>query len=382
MNLFLKGSEYMKKLYFLLSIIVLIFIGYLIIFITPRNYKIKYQKNNINITEEYSKKNNGYYYLINYKNIKYPIYKESNYKYKRIHITKINVVNDKDITCLNVYFNPEKRTVCSNDNQIIDYRLLNEEFLDKYYKYQQKDQKIIDTYNNIKIYNYDNNDLYIWNYKELLFVNEKNKTEEIKLFKKDNYSNKLMYQDDNYLIIPNYDSKYYFKKVFIYDMKNQIMNDINFDYEISYNSYYMGSYKNKVYLIDKKNNRQYSIDLKKLKVKLTGSKTKKAFYYNGKDTINKNIKNYTSKEVKFPISNNYKYILKENYLFLNIKNINIKVSNQKIDNILNQSKDTIYYVSKGAIYSYNILEGEQKLLKNEEWKFNNKNILFVYNNQK
>ena len=90
-----------------------------------------------------------------------------------------------------------------------------------------------------------------------------NNNEKINILKEEKYNNQSTYQNDRYLVIPDYDSSYYFKKIYIYDTIKNNLSNITFNYEISYNLLYLGTFKNKLYFLDLKNKNEYELNLKK-----------------------------------------------------------------------------------------------------------------------
>lgn len=251
----------MKKFYLFIIIFLLIFSTFLLIKYLPKNYTNIYTLNNVKVTEKYLKKSKQYLFILSYKKINYPLLISKKYTSKRNLISKIKLISDKNIVCLNAKINNNIYPLCSNNKILIDYRLLDSTFLKQYYNYKVTD--ITPTnYKKINIYNYNNNRFLIWNYKGL-FNLEKNKNDEINILKNDNYDNLLAIQNQDYLVMPNYDSKYYFIKIYIYNFQKNQLYSIETDYEIPYESYYLGEKENIFYLIDKNNEIEYAINAKK-----------------------------------------------------------------------------------------------------------------------
>ena len=362
----------MKKLYLLITFILLTFLLFLIIIFKPRNYIIDYQINDLFITEKYQK-NEGYYIYIDYKDLKYPIYINKKYNRKRKLIKSV-IVNELDKeACLNIFTQDKDYLVCSKDNEITTIESLSKDYQEKFNI--KKEEKLLDTYKNIAIYNKDLTYL-IWNYKGFYQINKNYNN--LDIFKNDNYQNNLSYQTENYLIFPNYDNEYYFTKLYVYDIKKNNLKDIYFDFEISYDSYYLGHISNNAYLIDKKNQNEYQIDLKNKSIEKI-SKDNTAKYYNGSKFEDMSITKLINNEIRFKYNNIYNYSLENNKLYLNIKDFKILITPQNVKQIVHIVNDTVYYLVDDKLYSYKYLENNKLLLKYNEWLFNYNNHIFIFN---
>ena len=363
----------MKKIYLLISIILLTFLIFIIIILKSRNYSINYSINNFNIKEEYFKES-GYYFTIKYKELDYPIYIDQKYTHKRKHLTNIILFEKEQEICFKVTIFNNNYYICSNNNKLTTLNNLSDKFL-KEYNLQNNNSNLIKKYNNIEIYNNDLKIL-VWNYKGFYYLN-KNNNNEVNIFKKDNYQNELTYQTNKYLIFPDYDSNYYFNKIYIYDILKNKINSITFDYEISYDSYYLGSVNNSVYFIDRKNNKEYELNLKKNSINII-SNDNNAIYYNGDKWENQSINKLITDKIVFPQNNKYNFNLENNNLYININNSKILI-NTDVKSIINIQNDTIYYIINDTIYSYQYLKNNNILIKYPELNFNYNNQIFIFN---
>lgn len=363
----------MSKLKLLIITISLLFLIYIAIYFSPRNYKINYKINNINIHEEYV---DGFIYLTaDIGDDLFEYMYRSNYSTNRKIITKIDEYIDKDNHCL--YFgikNYDLIPVCKNKNEYIDFRLIKEEKFKNFLsnKYSNKNENVNKKINdNITINNYNNNVYGLWNYNGVIYVSNK-EIKNIELLNEDCYHPNLNYQIDNYLIIPNYDQKYMFDEFNIINLKNGSVEKWQMDYKISYNSYYLGDIDNYIYLYDLKNEIEYKINVdRKRIVKLDNYVT-----YDNK------FKNISKREVsnqKFNISKSFNYEYNNNSLYYvyNLKKLKTKIDEGNIT-IIREYNDMIYYLIDDALFEYSINHGINKLITNYEWKFNKTNQIYVY----
>lgn len=366
-----------QKLFLIISLIIIVI--YIIILNIPKNYQIDYIINKVKIKEKYNKKQNQYEFIFTYQNQEYPLIIEDKYEIKQKHITNIEIKEDKQDTCLNITYKEKIYYICSDINGLKDYRLINQQLYEATYP-TQEENNLEETYETIEIY--DKNNIYlIWNYNGYISLNNKNT--KIKLFQNEKYTSTNTYQTQNYLIIPNYDTEYYFQKIYIHDIDTNKTKIIQFDYEISYNILYLGTYKNKVYILDLKNKNEYELNFKKSTIKLINEKNNNGLYYNGEKLVTIKVDTLVKNAEKFPEKiNKYNYILQDNTLYQEINGYQVKVSNHQITSIITQINDTIYYLVDHTIYSYNYNQGEKKLLKNREWKFNYINQIFIFNKTK
>ena len=232
---------------------------------------------------------------------------------------------------------------------------------------------------NYIIYNQEEKIL-LWSYKGFNYLNE-DKIEFIKIFNKDIYEIPHATKINNYIMIPDYEQEHYFNKVYIVNLDNMEVDKWRLKYEISFDSYVQGINDKSIYIIDKKNKKQYELVPHKKKMRIIAKSNGQATIYEkgllSKTPINKLI----TKEQIFTYNNiyNYQIINKKLYLsYLNSKN-KTKVSNQKIDYLVSVSNENVYYLINNTLYKYNPKYGEIKLITYSEWEFNYKNLIFINN---
>jgi len=358
------------KLVMLISILLISFSLFLYFIFKEYSYEKQYVINKFKITEKYNKKSNYYVFNIEYNNINYPYIFKHKYIKKRELIKDIKSYSNDLETCIiptsdKISFYP----LCSKDKEIYTINLSN--INDIPYKY--KNTKIInEEYNKIYINVLNDNSYLLYNYKGFYLISNDMK-KEIELFTKDIYSIDLVYQIDNYLVLPDYNQSYFFDKIYLINIDNGKVKEINMDYKISFDSVFLGDYKNKVYLLDKKNEQEYTINIKKNKIEeidfliLNNNKLEKTTY---RDIVNNNL--------SFKNNIVYTYKIIDNNLYKIINNTKIKLSNREVTEIIKNDDENVYYLSKDNLYMYNNIYGEILLLTNFEWNFNNTNMIYIY----
>lgn len=348
-----------KKLRNLIIFLLAIFLIFIILLNTSHNYNLEYTINDVKVNENYHKKAKYYSFVFTYENNEYEVISFDKYTNKRKLVTDISISKENDNTCLSFtskYVN--LYDVCKSSDTF-------------YYKNNNNDFKTNKTYKNILIDNLNNQTFLLWNYHKFVYLSPKKETT-ISLFNKDVYNLNLIYQTDKTLLIPNYNEDYKFTKIYQINSKNAKTSEINLRFELYFDSYFLGDYKNKVYLYDSKNELEYYIDLKKNDIYKTTYKINN----NGKweNTSNQKLKNNKMSFVKDKIIN---YVLDNNKLYVELTN-NYLVTNKKVDKIIKIDELNVFYISKDTLYQFNPYDGEIPLLKYSEWEFNNNNMIFIF----
>lgn len=352
----------MKKLVLLICSLVLIFTIFLIMYFRPHSYSDEYKINDCLVKESYDKKNKYYSFVFNYKDKDYNVISLDKYTTKRHLVDEVKIRENDEEVCLNIEtHNVTLHSVCSNNNGY-------------FIKEKIEEFKENSSYKNIKISNLNDKTYLLWNYRNFIYLNNK-KQEEISLFNKDIYNLNLVYQMDNYLLIPDYKENYKFDKIYYINSNNGKVKDIDLRYEVYFDSYFLGHDKSKVYLYDIKEEQEYYIDIKKDKI----YKSKYQLLINNKweKTTNQKLKN---DKLKFYNDKLVEYILKDNKLYLKMidSDVDYLITNKEVTKIVKQDNFDVYYISKDTLYYYNPIDGSIPLLKYSEWEFNNNNMIFIF----
>lgn len=348
----------MKKIYILIITIVLLFISFLITLYIPKNYEISYKLDQYEINEKYSKEKKQYTFLVKYEDIEYPFLINHKYTKKQKLIKDIN----KADKCLSINALDNNYELCTENNKFIINNISDAN--------NKKDLK------SLTVLNEFDEKIYAWNYKGYTQIFHNN-TETINILNNDNYENKIAIKTKKYLLTANYDDKYEINKLIIINTNNNKQKDLNLDTSISQNSYFLGEYKEKLYLVDKKNKYEYEINPKNNKIKIFNKDNQGYIYDEG--WINISMNKLVNEKYAFTISNPYNFQLSEDKLTMKINHQIIQISNKKISSIVEINEDTIYFISDDTLYKYTYGKNIIPLIKNTEWKFNYNNQLFIFN---
>jgi hypothetical protein len=373
--------KYRKDRIILLGVAFLFLIITIIVFIIKvfktKSYSLDYQIKDTSISENYDNTNKYYYYKLTYNNFSYDFIYESEYIKERKLISGIKKYYNDEYTCLIVdsdYFtiNP----LCSNQEELIDYHLIDEDTKEKIKKYYKTPSTTELKLNNYEIYNTEDTKV-IWNYKGINII-EKDKIESVNVFKKDIYEPNISTLINNYFIVADYEQTYNYDTIYIIDIDTKEVTKWDLDTEISFDSYIIGTNDKSVYIIDKKNKIEYELVPHKQKMRKISSSNKGIIYNNGEEE-KISMDRLVSQKYSFIDKNNYKFELdnKTLYMSINSSNLKTKISNKEIDSILSIKKDTIYYLIGSTIYRYNLTYGETKIMKYSELEYNNTNIIFI-----
>lgn len=386
----------------------------LLILIFNNGYKVEYEitdnNNTFQITEVQNKKGkDNFYFEIKINDSIFPYQTFSKLNGKK-HIKEIKYYKDDNYECLLPVFN--KKTILfditckTKDNIVYYHNIVNkskslESFASSLDIYNE--EQFIDTSTNtIKkdIYNIlttnliHNHYISITNYQGIININTKN-INEIDIFSSDKYLRPLSTFMGDYYITADYNETYEFTKFYIVNIKNNTLKELKDYYNISFDSYIMGSLKNKLYLFDLDNKIQYEIDLKNMSISKVGNIKKgiKIFLNNAWSNIeaSETIKNKplfknsnrnilkdgtvidTIGDNKYGfiytyVKHNDKYLLyKSNIQNKNIKNYLFEIDN--IDSVI-YVDDYIYFKDGNSIYYYNEEIGKRKIIESNELLFN------------
>lgn len=271
----------------------------------------------------------------------------------------------------------------------------------------ENNQQILGKENNILVYNIQSHFLAMENYKGIYTINNKNlsKIYNVPIFNTDIYSKKISCYVDKYYLVADYSKQTKFNEFKLVDLTNNKVTTIKYDYDISLDSYILGTDKTKVYLFDNDTKREYEIDVKKetiievgntnvgIKMMVNGNFQIIDAYY-----VYQNQMIFTPYETTNEFNGkNYEMVLKVGieksgyyYIFEKSKN-RYKVYRSNIQNGINKTylfetdskellyiKDSVFYIDGKYLKCYNNENGNQIILENKELEFNHNIKIGLY----
>ena len=366
----IKKAKKRRIFFLLLMIIFLFYIG-----LRSKNYEKKYTVNNVSITERYLKKEREYQFVFEVEGHTFFVPIARKYMHKKSFVKNIEVRKNDDTICIfpeSVQFS--FMPLCKKNNEYISYHLIEEEdIVSKDYKKEYLEDE---NFGNLKLYHLNHHKYYIWNYKGFWVMDEDNQ-KEISLFTNDVYTIPLATQVGDFLLLADYNSRFVFQKFYVISSKNDKVRELLLPSELPYESYFLGSTSKKVYLVDKKNKKEYEIYPKRLSITNVTQNNKGKILVNGAwESIG--MQSLIAKEEKFSFKKSISYVLEDEVLYAITMQNKTKVSNQKVKEIVYQNTDEVYYIVDDKLYYYNVFEGEVLVMSYFEWNFNYKNMIYVF----
>ena len=323
---------------------------------------------------------------------------------------------DADYKCILPVINKEKygNVICKIDDTYYNYQDLKgkSESLDLFVKnlnIDEKEQQELANKNKITVYDnlIDKHYIALETYKGITTINKKNMSTivDINLFEKDIYTKDISCFIDKYYLVADYNKQTKFNEFKLVDITNNKVKTIKYDYDISLDSYILGTYENKVYLFDNSTKKEYEIDVKKetiievgntnigIKILVNGNFENINAY-----TVYQNKTTFTPYEVSYTFNNqNYDLVLKVGkeksgyyYIFETVGNT-YKVYRSNIQNKINKtylfetnstellySKDSVYYLDGKTLKRYDN-QGNKIVLEYSELEFNNNIKIGLFN---
>ncbi len=417
----------MKKMFYVLVCLV---VSYLLLdnivadkSVINNNYDIYRKEHSINIDETITKNSINNHYIYDYKiNIDENIFDISvlNKFDAAENIVNINFFEDENYECIFIEFKENKDLtdiVCKDEKNIYyDYSSLTnissklEKAVNELEEYDYKNYiDNIDVTTNYSLLNvYESNQLKdlvfsITDYKGLYIIDEE--VENIKLFDKDIYNQKLSIYIDKYYFVADYNDQYDYKKFYLIDLENGNKYEIMAEENLSKNSYIVGSYENSIYIVDMDNKKQFEVNISKKTMKIVGDKENGMLYYNGKTIENVPSTRFTIEEVyfieedikfknynfitkiDFGENKSFAYYYKENenkydvYKIINNKHIKYLFSIDNLDYIdtFTASGNYLVWQEDSYIKYYSDATTIRTIIKSNELTFNEDIIFSVYN---
>ncbi len=379
-----------KSILFLLLIIIICYYGFKLLIV---EHNFTYKINKYNVDEHFYKKNGHHYELIitnKKENYTYTIDKNLS-KQKRI-IKDIKVYKKNNLKCIIPIYKKDvdKNIYCNLDNIQVsnDYLLkTNNEDFNKIIKKvkiklpssnnKKKKYKKIFVYNK----NINNNNFYIWNYKGIYILNNTNKY--VKILDYDLYDNLMSCVVDKYYVLFENTSVNGIENIYYYDSIKNKINLFKLKEKLDKDSYINGVVNNLIYVTDRRNKKEYTIDIRKKKITEIDDEQSSYIVFNNSKKKKLSKSDYFMKDQIFDYSNsNYKYFIEDNKIYKQLKSKKNKTLLLELNDIVEWKvvDDEIIILVDNTIYYYSDDTGLRKILENNELRYNYKNIYNIGKN--
>lgn len=371
----MKKLKLKKEAIFVIAILVILIIIITIYFLLhDKSYEVEYEVNGLNVRENYNDKDKIYTFEISHNNIKYTFYQTAKYHSDQKFIKDIEIINIDKEECLKVDSSFEIIPLCKNKDEAIDYRLTSVKMKEELGVKEIEEE--LKEYENYKIYNTLGYKIILWDYKNIINIGDD--ITKTNILTSDSYNFDLAVKLNEYILIPDYDSKYSFNKFYIYNILDGTKETMTIDYNISYDSYILGTFENSIYLVDKKNKIEYEIVPFKKKIRKVGTSSKKGIILTEKGFEKISLTKLCNENMHFYKKQYYNYQIEDNKLYQISGNSKTRISDKEVKNIIRVEDDNVLYIVDDTLYLYNLKYGSVKLISNFEWKFNYKDLMFLY----
>ena len=387
-------KKYLKQL---IILFILVFIITFIYKLFIKEKTVNYKVDGFNIKEKFIIERGKHYYYFLVDN-KYSFYYEIDLN-KRSKIIK-HIRKNKD--CIYpIYKNKVNGAIiCIKDNKGVNYSYLNKinkKILEKTFrKYNFDNYKIDDFYiikydNKYYINNINKDNIFVlWNYTGLdIISNDGIKRKKI-IDNGDLYDNKYSTLVDRYYVF--LDNKRT-NKIMYYDVVKDKIKYLKVDETLSGSYNILGVYKNKLYFVDLDNYNEYELDINKKEMNIVGSSELNYIYYVNDEELDvktsifkENIDLYKfdriieEKGKEYIIYGSNKYYRDGNDFYRsNDLNEDVYTYLFKLKDVTDWKviNNNLLIISKDKLYIYNDLSGLKLIVKNNELKYNYKNIYFM-----
>lgn len=364
-----------RRLIFGVAILVAVLITFYFS-VRAKNYDIQYSIKDYSIEEAFLKEEKYYSFSVELDGVKYVMNVANKYLHKKKLIVDIDVLETSEAKC--VLLKSDKFStypVCLKNEQFVDYDLLNER--DEAFYKRDDSKKSGLNYEGIEFYNTLDKNYLIWDHKGYYYIS-RNDQRRIEFLNKDTYQNTLAYGVSKYVITPNYDEDYVVNKFFVIDISTGKLSEWNLEEEISNNYYYLGDVDGKIYMVDRKNRKEYSLDPAKKKIEQVDRDEMGRIYSDGWENVS--MTKLVSADYAFNREKAYSFNLDDRILKVKLAGSkdSILVTDKEVDKIVASRNEEVFYLVGDVLYNYSLLKGEAEVLKYSELNFNNTNSIFVY----
>ena len=371
-------------------------------------YNVENELDSYKIEEDYSYENNDTYLIrvTDSENNSFVFDVKNNYNKQREIVKDVITYSDGEVYCISLEFlNKEQDTepLCKVEDKTYTYSYAMkqhniDEFLAKlpnfdYKKYQKESNVRSDSGINVnKDYLQENELFVIYDYKRVVLHKQFN-SDYFVFSTLDNYKNTIGMRVGKYYVIPKLTESATLNTYIKYDLETDLKKEIVVP-GFSKQTYINGVYDNKLYVFDKSDMKQYTIDPYRDEVEVVSTDTDSIVYVKGKETkvsnyeLAENNVYFTEDTTAYDSIDYDEIYLGLNYAVYRKGDVYYKVYKKYLNNpiylfdaedareVIVVSED-IYYIKEDKIYRHNKY-GDIPLIQKNEFKYNSDNIYDVY----
>lgn len=333
----------------------------------PKSYSVVYDVGEFQVHETFNKEKNFYVFDVKVDGLHYEnaIVKKDVMGKKLIDQISLNRDND----CLKFESDRvETYEVCVYNQKLVDSKILEN---------HKNDYDILKEFKGIKINQEAMSKTLIWAQKGYYLLDNEGLTE-IMFLDDEAYYNTLPYQLGNIVITPDYDEDYTFSKFYLINLENGKLSEWKFDYEINYNSYYLGEKDGKVYLFDRKERNEYALDPKRKKIDIVSKDGEASIYIDEWEKVS--TTKLSIDDYAFKSEDVFSYEIVDGELIRKVDNgeHRLVISKKDVTEIVRIHGNEVFYLVGNRLYKYSPTIGEVLVAEYSEWNFNYKNSVFIY----
>ena len=377
---------------------------------TVKHHEQTYKVGKYNVKELFNINNKHHYYdfIITKGKDTYSLTIENKVNKRKKIIKDIKSYKEEDIKCIvPIYKNDRELEIyCLTGKEQVSKEILKnnsnfKKIIKKAKKYKltiPKTEEVKEDYKKITIYNKnipDNYKILIWNYKGLIIIDNNSHTYK-KFLDYDLYDNIVRTTTSRYFVLFENTSVNGIEKIHCYDLKKNKYKVIKLEKnKVSKDSYINGVVNDLIYITDRRNEKQFILNVKKEELKEIGNHdypftlytnnnkevlTYKEFLKEDHYFINERIKNKKiTKSEDLVQEDNYYYFKEDNNIYKQLDNNN-KILLLTLDNITewNVYNKELVIKREDELYLYNDKNGLKKLIDYNELNYNDNPIYYLW----
>jgi len=403
----------MKRIIFFVIFLAIAYLAfqYGVVFLKDNHnidYSLKLGDKEYFINERFIKNVKDEYYLVTLKvdDKKFVFDVDNNFNKRRNIVLDMMIYENKDLLCIYPIFLNEKtigNLECNIDGKLYDYFAIKDlynlkpfiETLPGYAEELENSDKF-EQYSDLKIFTKNvlpKERIILYNYKSIANISSE-KIQYTDFSIKDVYANKNGILVGKYYVVPDGNTVGVHSYMLILDVTTNTSEKLPLRNELSSNYYINGVVDNKLYIFDKSNLTQYSINPEHNEIRIEGNKDMGCRAYKDGKWVDVTVYDMLNDELKFTEDNsdiniNSEIVYRNNrYYYYEIGDVfyksyvdspedSVQLFTYANAEVVRMKNNSIYFINGSTLYRY-ASNTIIPLLERNEFKFNKANIYDVY----